>query len=908
MPISQRIDYSSQYDIIPKKSNSDLWNSMDGYEIPYNQRGYVWNDKNINQFIKDIREAYTGKKKFITFGTLYFLRENIGASKSRVTIWDGQQRFISLYLLLSAICKFSKETQKDMLNADVDTSPIDNIIEEIDDYIFKKKYSYSPTEKKTFENDKLKIPKIMSVNSEDNALLKLIFNGRIHNIRNCYGTSNDDAYDDYADDKCNDDNICHENINNDCNDNVKTKNNAHGMDANNSCDHKDTIFYCKGCKLKYKDEIKMLKHVRRDCMHKKIKQYRDVYDVHDIKTVHDKDIKEEMKMEMLNAYDMFYAHVKDKFYDDVYNNKSVEFIDFMKYFQGEILHDEYICKDIECATIIFDLLNNRGKKLENIDIIRNTIIRELPDNKKKEYYEKLADITKNNELIMFTKNKEYYIKLLFAATAEEYKINDNMIKTCENIFTKKDEFEQNYNKIEKTRQILKDSVEHIIKNPHGQILILDPVFDVFQYLITPVYKKFNGINDFDKKFTDFLEILVCYQLHSSFGIRSFANSKKHYVDFSNDVFNKEKTRENFDIIINNVKILITDILLTKTQYTNFAEKLKGNFTNNKIPRIMLLYYEIKNSPNGKHLNMSKYDVEHITPKSDNLIKERHKIGNMTLLESHNSDNRQKGNRSLQNKDYKLKRPEYEKSNLKITQKIAKECDKWNVEEIEKRTEEISDFINNAIKTTLNIDESNDKSKNKIKKNNLEWDDACALLFRFCDVHKRTPCAKEQIDSYDVNKWFIRQQTKIIDDSCADYKKLSENKYVKKKLDKYLKNKQNGIQTTESDDDSENEHNTQVNNEHNTQVNDEHNAQVDNEPSAQNKIKVKPDVQVVVKPKKKKKIVEDYNDFNDKHNAQIISKPKKKVIMEQTNDSDDEQVMTKLKKKKKKKVITEEQNN
>jgi uncharacterized protein with ParB-like and HNH nuclease domain len=113
----QREDYGRKYDIISKRSNFDLWSGPGGYEIPYNQRGYVWNDKNISQFIKDIQEAYTGEKNFITFGTLYFLRENIDASKSRVTIWDGQQRFISLYLMLSTIHKFLKETRKDMFKS-----------------------------------------------------------------------------------------------------------------------------------------------------------------------------------------------------------------------------------------------------------------------------------------------------------------------------------------------------------------------------------------------------------------------------------------------------------------------------------------------------------------------------------------------------------------------------------------------------------------------------------------------------------------------------------------------------------------------------------------------------------------------------------------------------------------------
>jgi hypothetical protein len=263
-------------------------------------------------------------------------------------------------------------------------------------------------------------------------LLKLIFNGRIHNLRNCYGTKEYNKYDD--------DNDAHDDYNNI--DADQNKNNEDHID-----NHKEMKFYCKGCDKSYVDEIKMLKHVHKVCTHEKTKQYRAVYYTYNIEVMHSKDTKEEMKMDMLNTFDMFYDNIKHNFYNDVYHDNGNKFIDFMKYFKGDILHEEYICKDIECATIIFDLLNNRGKKLENIDIIRNTIIRELDGDKKKEYYEKLADITKKNELAMFTKNKENYTKLLFATTIEKYETVDDIIKTCEKIFKDKNEIENNYNKI-----------------------------------------------------------------------------------------------------------------------------------------------------------------------------------------------------------------------------------------------------------------------------------------------------------------------------------------------------------------------------------------------------------------------------------------------------------------------------
>ncbi len=193
------IDNSSQYDIFSKIPNSQLWNNKDGYEIPYNQRGYIWNGENIITFLKDLDDARIGEKKFITLGTFYFLKESINASTSRITIWDGQQRVITLYILLSSILKFAKDVKNKMSEKkeDEDESKreemknvIENIIGKLEDYLFKKQFQFTEKEKNEYKKDKLNIPKIRSVYPQDNTLIKLIFNDKIGNIKELYCLKN----------------------------------------------------------------------------------------------------------------------------------------------------------------------------------------------------------------------------------------------------------------------------------------------------------------------------------------------------------------------------------------------------------------------------------------------------------------------------------------------------------------------------------------------------------------------------------------------------------------------------------------------------------------------------------------------------------------------------------------------
>lgn len=88
------------------------------------------------------------------------------------------------------------------------------------------------------------------------------------------------------------------------------------------------------------------------------------------------------------------------------------------------------------------------------------------------------------------------------------------------------------------------------------------------------------------------------------------------------------------------------------------------------------------------------------------------------------------------------------------------------------------------------------SKNNIIKealdNNLgitnKWDEAKEKLFEYCNLNKKMPIRGEKYKEYSIRYWYEHQKIQISSINDELYKKLSENKIVKKELDKFLSNK------------------------------------------------------------------------------------------------------------------------
>ncbi len=98
-----------------------------------------------------------------------------------------------------------------------------------------------------------------------------------------------------------------------------------------------------------------------------------------------------------------------------------------------------------------------------------------------------------------------------------------------------------------------------------------------------------------------------------------------------------------------------------------------------------------------------------------------------------------------------------------------------------------------------IKSSNDKiyielSENIYVKKNLDvylgiidkWQDYKFLLFKYCEINKKTPNYKDKQDDIKIGNWLHRQKRDIKSIDDIKYIELSKNIYVKKNLNRYLK--------------------------------------------------------------------------------------------------------------------------
>jgi len=90
----------------PYSSNSATWKVILGNIniIPMNQRQYAWSIKEITKFMNDIFDIYENTNYCEKMGTIIYYN---GDPEGR-QVWDGQQRMITIILILISISKIAE--------------------------------------------------------------------------------------------------------------------------------------------------------------------------------------------------------------------------------------------------------------------------------------------------------------------------------------------------------------------------------------------------------------------------------------------------------------------------------------------------------------------------------------------------------------------------------------------------------------------------------------------------------------------------------------------------------------------------------------------------------------------------------------------------------------------------------
>lgn len=103
---TENVDFRTTYSI------SDIFSNR-FFEIPDFQRGYSWDIKQLNDLKEDI--IYVSDKNFGHYtGTIVV--SPVESKINTFEVVDGQQRMISLVLLIAAICNHSGEESKDLIH------------------------------------------------------------------------------------------------------------------------------------------------------------------------------------------------------------------------------------------------------------------------------------------------------------------------------------------------------------------------------------------------------------------------------------------------------------------------------------------------------------------------------------------------------------------------------------------------------------------------------------------------------------------------------------------------------------------------------------------------------------------------------------------------------------------------
>ena len=412
----------------------------------------------------------------------------------------------------------------------------------------------------------------------------------------------------------------------------------------------------------------------------------------------------EAKASMMKAINIF----KEKFYDEdgVLDKELLN--TFVMYLLQRVVLIAITTDSFASAFRLFNVINARGLPLTNSDLLKSENLRAVEEELQDEYTAKWEDseddIGRENleMLIGFMRT----LKLRKKATSTIFEEYVKKVFTLYPTFRGK-EFIDTLNDIKTiyTKYIVEGTIEVEDKEKETYYNNLTNLmregisFNEWMVTVIKFVQKFrddSGLYDFvtllEKKITvdwvnglNFSERIS--RLHRIVDIIEESNTVKEVLD--NDIFNKE---------LNHSRGLFYNSLNDSDFYT------KGRMM---IPKYVLLRMEMEDSKPGKkklEFNLSKLSIDNILPRRPSnpywkeafTTNERRiwadRIGNLIFING--TKNPQASGKAF---DEKLKTYIVKKGEFEINKNIFK-IDKWNVEKIQKRQEEM---INKAMNIWMN---------------------------------------------------------------------------------------------------------------------------------------------------------------------------------------------------------------
>ena len=463
---------------------------------------------------------------------------------------------------------------------------------------------------------------------------------------------------------------------------------------------KDEIEECEECEESEKDEdyndyennnIKSYK-----CKHcgKKINinsyNNREIDFIKHLKNYHDYDdsnIKSK-NTKIYKAYEFICKKIYLKFKD----------IQKLKLFYQFILNNidinVYECSDLEYASKIFEWENNRGKLVDTLDVIKNILLSNIIDSQKYEIYDKWNKLKSNSNSIYSD-----YGQKIFNCAIQIYNNKVTRNFNQEELFKKliKDNKNNTYIEINiffTIVQKLFKFMENIKENRYGRLILhttrCSISWEGYLYFMLPIFYFNNNIDE------NIIEIVTkwCYRNINAKN-RVFNNLcySNDFIELTNSYIKNNEI--NYYDELSKILKKNKDISVNNENYIKNNINKEWKYSNGTQAKMLLYYLETYEQPDDYKPNLD-HDLEHIYPENKknslSMPNTIYYFGNLTILESKNSKNGQKGNRSIKDKNFEIKKEQYIKSIHKITRDIIK-YESFDIDSINNRTEELFNKLN-----------------------------------------------------------------------------------------------------------------------------------------------------------------------------------------------------------------------
>jgi hypothetical protein len=385
-----------------------------------------------------------------------------------------------------------------------------------------------------------------------------------------------------------------------------------------------------------------------------------------------------------------FIYIYNCFIKKKYNEEKL--IDLYKFILNDIDIQFFECNDPDYVSRIFDWENNRGKKVQSLDIIKNQILVKIPNDKKLEIYDKWDELKHKENMIcndFGQKMIDIGIQLYNEKFDKKKKIDKqklfNPIIQSDNVYIE-------INKFFKIVDQLHKIIEKINDDRYGRLIIKRSkiAWEGFECLLLPLFYTKNTID------TSLIKLIAKWR---------FRNLPFETLTFNSVCYAGEFIRITNDVLKNNQYDYFKEIehclkknkssQINEEEYirrlTNMTFKLK------EASSILMFLESCLNT--DAHIVPLDYTLEHIIPqnekKNGNLTETSliNNIGNLTLLEGRNSANGAKGNSSLGSKPYDKKKEQYKKSNSMITRMIPDDFQNFSEKDIRQRNKKIVELLN-----------------------------------------------------------------------------------------------------------------------------------------------------------------------------------------------------------------------